>query len=303
MSQRFAYMLVLLGAVLWGTAGTAQTFLPQTIHPLVVGATRLAVGGFSLLIILLIMRKIDFRNWPWRATIYAALSIAIFQFLFFSSIRLTGVAIATVVAIGSSPIFSGLIEWVIKKRRPTGVWLGATILAIVGCTLLFLNKDGIVVHPVGVTMSLVAGFLFAVYALVNKDVLENVATIPAVAVIFSTSAVILFPFLFLFETEGLLTTRGISVTVYLGIATTSVAYILFSSGLKRIPSSSAVTLSLAEPLTAAALSVLIVGERLDSVSWAGIAMLLGGILVLTLSGRKSKRRVKYIERCNSTPNN
>ena len=85
-----------------------------------------------------------------------------------------------------------------------------------------------------------------------------------------------------------MTGRGISVVLYLGIVTTSVAYILFSAGLKRIPSSSAVTLSLAEPLTAAILSVLVVGERLNGTSWMGIAMLLGGILVLTLSGRKVK---------------
>ena len=135
-------------------------------------------------------------------------------------------------------------------------------------------------------MSLGAGSLFAVYALVNKEVLDHVPAVPAVAVIFSLSAVMLFPFLFLFETEGLLTSSGIGVVLYLGIATTSIAYILFSTGLKHIPSSSAVTLSLAEPLTAALLSVIVVGEQLAGTSWAGIAMLLGGILVLTLSSRK-----------------
>ncbi|AMQ08151.1 MULTISPECIES: DMT family transporter [Sporosarcina] len=288
MSQRISYLVVLVGAILWGTTGTAQTFMPQTIHPLAVGASRLAIGGFSLLVILLIMRKIDFRNWPWKSTLYAAISMAIFQYLFFSSVRLTGVAIGTVVTIGSAPVFSGIIEWLLLKRRPTRVWIMATALAIIGCALLFLNRDGIVVNPVGIAMSLGAGLLFAFYTLVNKDVLDKVDPVPAVAVIFSMSAIMLMPFLFLFETEGLMTGRGISVVLYLGIVTTSVAYILFSAGLKRIPSSSAVTLSLAEPLTAAILSVIVVGERLTGTSWMGIAMLLGGILVLTLSGRKVK---------------
>ena len=286
MSQRISYLVVLFGAILWGTTGTAQTFMPQTIHPLAVGASRLAVGGFSLLMILLILRKIDFRNWPWRSTLYAAISMAVFQYLFFSSVRLTGVAIGTVVAIGSAPVFSGMIEWLLVKRRPTRVWVMATALAIIGCALLFLHTDGIIVNPIGVGMSLGAGLLFAFYTLVNKEVLAKVDTVPAVAVIFSMSAMMLLPFLFLFETEGLLTGRGISVVLYLGIATTSVAYILFSAGLKRIPSSSAVTLSLAEPLTAAILSVIVVGERLNATSWMGVALLLGGILVLTLKGRE-----------------
>ncbi|WP_203247451.1 DMT family transporter [Sporosarcina beigongshangi] len=290
MSQRISYLVVLFGAILWGTTGTAQTFMPQTIHPLAVGASRLAVGGFVLLIILLVLRKINFRNWPWKSTIYAAISMAIFQYLFFSSVRLTGVAIGTVVTIGSAPVFSGIIEWLVVKRRPTRVWLLATALAIIGCGLLFLNKDGIVVNPLGVAMSLGAGLLFAFYTLVNKDVLAKVDAVPAVAVIFSMSAIMLLPFLFIFETEGLLTGRGISVVLYLGIATTSIAYILFSAGLKRIPSSSAVTLSLAEPLTAAVLSVLVVGEHLNVTSWMGVALLLGGILVLTLGGRKNNRQ-------------
>jgi len=263
--------------------------MPQTVHPLVIGASRLVVGGFALLIFLLIMRKISFRNWPWKATLLSALAMVGFQYFFFTSIRLTGIAIGTVVTIGSAPAFSGIVEWVLLKRRPTRVWIISTFLAIIGCVLLFSNTGGIVISPVGISLSLGAGLLFSFYALFNKEVLEKVDAVPAVAVIFSVGAIMLLPFLFLFETEGLFTRQGIATTVYLGIATTSVAYILFSYGLKRIPSSSAVTLSLAEPLTAAILSILIVGERLNSTSWMGIALLLGGILVLTLSGGKRRK--------------
>lgn len=290
MSQRVAFLIVLVGAILWGTTGTAQTFLPQTIHPLGVGASRLAVGGLSLLVILVLFRKINFKNWPWKPTIYAAISIALFQYLFFSSVRLTGVAIGTVVTIGSAPVFSGIVEWLIGKRRPTRMWVIATLLAIIGCGLLFLNQEGVVVNPVGVMMSLGAGSLFAIYTLVNKEVVDSVPAVSAVAVIFSLSAVMLMPFLFIFETEGLLTGRGIAVVLYLGLATTTIAYILFSTGLKYIPSSSAVTLSLAEPLTAALLSVIVVGEHLSPTSWGGVALLLGGILVLTL-GARSRTKV------------
>lgn len=286
LSHRLSYIVVLLGAVLWGTTGTAQTFIPQTIHPLAVGALRLAIGGFSLLFILLSMRKVKVRNWPWVAIFFAAVSMAIFQYLFFSSVRLTGVAIGTVVAIGSAPIFSGLIEWLFLKRPPTRVWMMATVFTIIGCVMLFLNKEDLIIQPIGVVMSLGAGFLFAFYTLVNKKVLDKVEVIPAVAVIFSMSAVMLLPFLFLFETEGILTRSGVVGLVYLGIAATSIAYIFFTMGLQRIPSSSAVTLSLAEPLTASILSVLVVGEKLNGTSWVGILLLFGGILVLTFSRNK-----------------
>ena len=54
--------------------------------------------------------------------------------------------------------------------------------------------------------------------------------------------------------------------LFMALAATSVAYLLFLGGLKKISSSAAVTLSLAEPLTAALLGVLLVGEYLSPLS-------------------------------------
>ena len=286
------YLLVLFAAILWGTTGTAQTFLPQTAQPLTIGASRLAIGGFSLLIIMLVMKKINFGTWPWKLTIIAAICMALFQPLFFTSVRVTGIAIGTVVAIGSAPIFSGLIEWLFLKLKPSRAWIMATALSVIGCALLFLNKDALTVNPVGVTLSLFAGFVFAIYTIVSKFLLAKVEAIPAGAMTFSMSAFMLMPFLFIFDSSWVVEPKNIGTILYLGIMTTSASYILYLFGLKNVPSSSAVTLSLGEPLTAAVLSVVIVGEVLSPISWLGVVLLLGGIIVLTFSGRK---RTKQIE--------
>ena len=286
------YFLVLLAAVLWGTTGTAQTYLPQNAQPITIGASRLAIGGFSLLIIMILMKKINFRTWPWKETVVAALCMALFQPLFFTSVRVTGIAIGTVVAIGSAPIFSGLIEWLILKLRPSRAWVIATALSVIGCSLLFLNKDALTVNPLGVTLSLIAGFVFAIYTIVSKALLVKVEAIPAVAMTFSISATILMPFLFIFDSSWVTEPSNIAIILYLGFMTTSVAYILYLTGLQKVPSSSAVTLSLGEPLTAAVLSVFVVGEVLSAVSWVGVLLLLGGIVVLTISGRKRAKKIE-----------
>ena len=292
MKSVIPYFLVLVAAVLWGTTGTAQSFLPQDAQPLTIGASRLAIGGFSLLLVMMIAKKINFRSWPWGITIIAALCMALFQPLFFTSVRVTGIAIGTVVAIGSAPIFSGLIEWLFLKMKPSRAWAFATALSVIGCSLLFLNKDALTVHPLGVTLSLIAGFVFAIYTIVSKKLLEKVEAIPAVAMTFSISACMLMPFLFIFNSSWVVEPSNIWTILYLGFMTTSVAYILYLLGLKKVPSSSAVTLSLGEPLTAAVLSVFIVGEILSPVSWVGVLLLLGGIIVLTFSGRKRAKQVE-----------
>ncbi|MDA6365996.1 EamA family transporter, partial [Escherichia coli] len=68
-----------------------------------------------------------------------------------------------------------------------------------------------------------------------------------------------------------------TVSLHLGILATGIAYFLFSKGLVHVSSSTAVTLALAEPLTAALLGVFLLGESLTAVSWLGIFLIMMGI--------------------------
>lgn len=285
------YIFVLLGAILWGTTGTAQTFLPDNAHPFIISAGRSATGGLFLLIIMILLKKIKFRSWPWKQTLYTAICISLFQLLFFSSVRLTGVAIASVVAIGSAPVFSGLIEWIFLKMRPTKVWGISTGLAITGCMFLFITKGEVSINPIGVLYSLVAGLIFALYTMNSKSLLQKEDAISVVAMTFSLSALLLTPFYFILDVSWLWDAGNVGIIFYLGIATTSIAYVLYGWGLRKIPASSALTLSLAEPTTAALLGVVVVGEVLSTTSWVGIGLLLGSIAILTL-GSKSGKVVK-----------
>ncbi|MER2038328.1 MAG: EamA family transporter [Solibacillus sp.] len=281
------FVFVLLAAMLWGTVGTTQTFLTEGVSPFAVASVRSAIGGGILLLAVIGMRKISFRHWSWKWTILAALAIALFQSLFFSSVRYTGVAVGTVVTIGSSPVFAGIIEWLFWKIRPSKLWGIATGLAIVGCILLFTNRGEAVVDPIGVCLALAAGFMFALYTNVSKQLMQREETLPAVAMTFTICALMLLPFAvgegFSWLKEG----ANFAAMLFMALAATSIAYLLFLSGLKKVSSSAAVTLSLAEPLTAALLGVFLVGEYLSPLSWLGVSLLLGGIVVLTFGGRKA----------------
>lgn len=280
------YIIVLIAAVLWGTTGTAQTFLEGEITAFSVAMVRSGIGGGLLLLAVIVMRKINLKRWSWKWTLLAAFAIGLFQVLFFSSIRYTGVAVGTVVTIGSSPVFAGMIEWLFWHVKPTKVWAIATSSAIVGCVLLFLVGGETVVEPLGVSLALMAGFMFALYTNLSKRLMEQEEALPAVAMTFSICALLLLPFAW---TDGFTWVfEGVNsyTMLYLGVFSTSIAYMLFLSGLQKISSSSAVTLSLAEPLTAALLGVFFLGEQLSIVSWIGVVFILMGIIVLTFGARK-----------------
>ncbi|WP_370224241.1 EamA family transporter [Cytobacillus sp.] len=289
MNGKAAPFFILLAGVLWGTTGTTQAFAPESAHPIAIGAARLAAGGLFLLCMVLITGKLDLKNWPIRNTLLASLCMALYQPLFFSAVTLTGVAIGTVTAIGSAPILSGFLEWLYLKKRPSAIWWCSTFLSVLGCVLLFMNKNSVQMDPAGLLMALGAGLTFAGYTLVSRDLVENYSSLSVVAVVFTLSATFLSPFLFIFDMSWLASVRGLTVSLHLGILATGIAYFLFSKGLVHVSSSTAVTLALAEPLTAALLGVFLLGESLNMTSWLGILLLLLGIGVLIGSPKSSER--------------
>lgn len=284
----YAYAIVLLAAVLWGTTGTAQTFLQGDISAFSVAMVRSGIGGGVLLIFVLLLRKINFKKWSWKWSILAAFTIGLFQVLFFSSIRYTGVAVGTVVTIGSSPVFAGIIEWLFWKVRPTRVWAIATTSSILGCILLFLVGGEAVVDPFGIILALCAGFMFALYTNISKRLMQTADALPAVAMTFTLCALFLLPLAWQDGFGWIGESTNLYTMLYIALAATSIAYILFLSGLQKISSSSAVTLSLGEPLTAAMLGVFLLGEYLSVISWIGVGFILCGILVLTIGASKTE---------------
>jgi drug/metabolite transporter, DME family len=63
------------------------------------------------------------------------------------------------------------------------------------------------------------------------------------------------------------------------VMTIALGYVLFARGLAGLPASTATTLTLAEPLTAMLLGVLLLGERLPAVAWSGAALVAVGLVL------------------------
>ncbi|RKJ12664.1 EamA family transporter, partial [Butyricicoccus sp. 1XD8-22] len=91
----------------------------------------------------------------------------------------------------------------------------------------------------------------------------------------------------IFDMSWIMSLQGVGVSLQLGIMATGIAYLLFARGLKNVSSSTAVTLALAEPLTAALLGVFLLEETLNITSWIGIFLLLLGIGILMWTPKKS----------------
>ncbi|MCM3254846.1 DMT family transporter [Priestia aryabhattai] len=287
MNTSLSKILILCAAVLWGTTGTAQALASAGAHSVAIGAVRLAVGGLSLFTACLIQKKkLHVGRLPILPLAVAAASMAAYQPLFFSAVIKTGVAVGTMVAIGSAPLLSGVLDYIVYRKKPAKKWLLATFTGIIGCCSLLLKKDS-QIDVIGLGMAIGAGASFACYTTVNKSIVGHIDPQVGASLVFTAAAVLLIPCWFMYDMSWLVSLNGMGIALHLGILTTALAYVLFSTALKSVHASTAVTLSLAEPVTAFLLGVFLLGESLTLVNICGAALVFASLAFLTYSPKSS----------------
>jgi len=287
------HWLVLGAALLWGTTGTAQAFAPVGFDPKVIGALRLLIGGLALLVLAAMRRELgSWRDWNWLLVLFSGLFTASYQLCFFAAVAKTGVAIGTVVGIGSGPVAGGLLGWFFRGEIPGRHWFLATLLAIGGCTLLSLSGGDVAVDSFGILLAVGAGASYATYTLMLKGLLERHSPNAVMAVVVCAGALLMAPLLVDCDPNWLIQPRAIAVVLHLGLATMALSYWLFARGLRQVQVATAVTLSLAEPMTAATLGLLVLGEQLNVPAFFGISLIFTGLLSLIMKRRAISQEIR-----------
>jgi drug/metabolite transporter, DME family len=278
-----ARLQVLLAAICFGTTGTAQAVGPGA-SPLAVGAARIVFGG---LLLALVARGLRVRLPRLGAPLIGmAAAVAVYQLSFFAAVRLTGVAVGTVVAIGTGPAAAGALGRLVNGERLTARWAQATALAAVGVVLL-AGDGGASVDLTGVALAVASGVGYATYTVLSKRMLDaGEAPEGVMAAGFGGAGLLLLPVLAAAGPGFLGTPGGLAMAAYLAAVPTALAYVLFARGLRRLSSGETATLVLAEPLTASALGVVALGEHPSVTAGAGALLVLAGLLVLAAPARR-----------------
>ncbi|SEJ21090.1 drug/metabolite transporter, DME family [Demequina mangrovi] len=278
-------MSVVLAASLWGTGGVLGTLLAQRdgIPPASIAMWRMLIAGLALSAWLLARRALALRalDRPMAIRILATGSLtAVFEVLYFTGIALAGVGLATLVAIGSAPVWVALWDWWRRGDRPAGRRVLALVLAVAGLVTLLGSSlsvaDG---AALGVLIALVTGATFAGVTVVNREPVPGLGAARLTALSFAAGGVLLVPVALVLGWGAPSGAASWGLATALGIASTALAYVLYLGGLRTVPPFVATIVSMLEPLVAAILAAIVFSERLG---WTGIAggLALGAAIVL-----------------------
>ena len=294
-----AIVALVLASVLWGTTGTAASFLDDSISPIAIGASTMAIGGLLLFSVsarssLRALRDPAVRGW----ILLGGVGVVIYPLAFYSAMDNAGVAIGNVIALGSGPVFAAAYEWIWERQRLSRRAALSTTVAIIGVIALGLlghSDDGAGGGnvPLGILLGLLAGLSYALYTYSSTRAVRLGHSGRAVmGSTFGIGALGLLPVLLFTGAPLLSSVESISIAAYLAMGPMFVAYLLFGAGLSALRSSAVTTITLLEPVVATVLAVAIVGERLTLAGWVAAAVILAGVTLLATARPAGKARTR-----------
>ncbi|MFP4566707.1 MAG: DMT family transporter [Spirochaetota bacterium] len=284
-------LLVLAAAVLWGTSGTAQALGPAGATPLLIAVVRVGLGGVALLVAAAARGAFARpRRYLHPVFLLAGLAQAAFNFSYFTGLRMAGVAVGVMIAIGSVPIFTGLLG-IVFNREPAGPrWYGATAMAVLGVGLLFGGGGRASVDPLGVLFAVIAGFSYSFFTFVSGRVVRRFAPDALIGVSFMVATCLLVPFALSAPLDWVITPAGGGLVAYMGLVSSALAYMLYGRGLRTVMVSRVGTLTLAEPLTGSLLGVLVLREAVTPTIVGGMVLVFLAQVIIVTGRRRRVRR-------------
>jgi DME family drug/metabolite transporter len=290
---------VVFAATAWGTAGAAAALLYRGsgLGPLALTFWR-AAGGFALLLAVRAVRGRGKRPTPVSAeavreprgravvrVLTTGAGLTLFQAAYFCAVKSTGLAVATVVTLGSGPVLIALAARLTMGERLGRGGMAAVAGALAGLAVLVLGGGGAEVRPAGVALALLSAAGYSGITLLTRwSGRRGAAGDPLDTSLwsFGICAVLLLPAAL---GEGLWpAAHGLGRTLlllgYLASVPTAVAYALYFAGAAVLRSATVSVVALIEPVSAAVLAVTLLEERLTAATLIGTVILLTAVAAL-----------------------
>lgn len=283
-SRQRAYREMTAAALLWGTIGPAAAFVSDhtSLSAIQTSLWRLVVAVIPLAAIALVVGRAAAR--PARGLVLGALAVGavtgMSQLAYFAAVVESGIAIPTLIACGLGPILTAVGQTVLFGDRPDARTLIALAVALGGLAALMLDSPH-TVTVLGIVLSVLSAITYAAYALSAGPVSRGMSTLNLTALASIGGALAILPFTFADGGPGVPgTVAGWAGVLHLGLIVSCVAYALYYSSARTLPSTHITILILLEPLVAALLAVVFFDEHLTVGTVAGGVLMLAAVAAL-----------------------
>lgn len=269
--------VTVLAPIAWGTTYVTVTELLPDGRPLFVAAIRVLPAGLVLLFAGRLQSSWRPRGREWGTTALLALCnfALFFPLLVVGVYRLPG-GVAAAFG-GLQPLLIAALSWAIVGRRPGRAELLIAIVAAVGVALVVV-QPGATFDLVGLLAVAAATVSFAVGVVLTKRIPAAPSRLASTGWQLLIGGVPLAALALLVEgTPPALSFTNLVGFAYLSLIGTALAFVLWFSGIRRLPTGAPPLLGLAAPLTGVTLGWLVLDQSLNAVQLLGFATTIGAM--------------------------
>jgi len=285
-AENSAYILVLIGAVLWGILGVfVHGLYVAGFSPVQVVAIRVTVGANLLALYLLItnrqLLKINYKDIHYFIGT-GILSIAFFNWCYFTAIKEISLSIAAIL-LYTAPAFVLILARIIFKEPLSKNKLIALFLAIIGVAQVvgFFPFMQLFIPLDSLWLGLGSGLGYGLYSIFGKIASKKYNSLTVTTYTFILASLFMLPFSKIgISLELFYDFKTILLAVALGLFPTVLAYILYTKGLANLESGPASIVATVEPVIAVLVGVLFFNEELSLWQFMGFGFILAAIIIV-----------------------
>ena len=283
-ADRTAAVLLVLTTALFGATWVAAPWATHEIPPMVVACVRFATaavllfGWCRLRGIPIPLRRADI---PIVLGVTAT-SVVGYNILFLYGVTLAPASHGAVITPGLIPVFTLVLGRLVYResirwRQAVGVVVCLLGLALVVGPAFAGDPQALA----GDTLYAIAALLWATYTILGRKVTPHFHAAAITCLSALVGALVFLPLGLLdpvgFGALASASPRALAGVAYLGSLGTALGFVLFYLGVQRIGSARASAYTVLVPLFGVSLTVPILGESLDPISFVGAAIVIGGL--------------------------
>jgi DME family drug/metabolite transporter len=224
--------------------------------------------------------------------------IGAFYLLYFFTVRESTVGTAAIL-LYSSPAFVVLLAWIFLKETLGVLRILALALTFGGIFLVAGEYDpaNLEVNPLILVTGLLSGLTYGLYSIFGKPLAGHLdpAVTLSYALGFGTALLVLAALPTLDTLVGLPPT-SYALLLMLAVVHTSLAFGLYTAGLKRLDAGQAAIVATVEPVVAGAVGVILLSEALTAPKLFGALLVLAGAALAQVRLEKAPRSEDVVPR-------
>ncbi|WP_020102509.1 DMT family transporter [Mycobacterium sp. 360MFTsu5.1] len=296
LTRHLGLLQISAASVLWGTGGLVVTVIHDRsgLGAMTASAWRMALATVALVTFIAVTglagQAITMMRSRPVVPIVVGCGTALYQGLYFASVLSIGVAVATVVALGLSPILASIWQHIQARTAPSLREIAVLAAALVGlCLVTFggapLERGGGATNfTAGLLLAIAAGATYAATTILGHRLASRTDPVVIATCTTTAGAVALAPLFLVASLNGEPVVpsdpTSLGLLVYLGVFTLALSYGLLYAGLRTTSGAAATVVTLVEPISAAVLAAVLLGQQLTWMSVVGAILILGAVVGL-----------------------